>query len=690
MIFYKKSLFVIIGLAFFVLGCSFSSNELNTKSTKGILDLSESISSNNFIIKLNGEWDVNWGSFQKTFKPGAQNRIYYNIPSSWNRLLFNKKNIGGQGAATMHLKILLPKGEKKLGLQIREFSSAYDLYINGKKEFSRGIPSTHPTQSIPEIRPALHFFETNKTQIDIIIHISNYSHRKGGAWHHIYFGDAKSLQTKIQKIRFLDVFLIGIFFIIALYHFGLFAIRRNDLPSLVFSFFCFSTLIRHGLTGERLLLEVFPFISYANMLRIEYATIFIGAPVALNFFSVVFPKIIHKNTLYIFYILGFLFTGFSIFTPPVVFTESIPIYQPILYCCILCGIYIVIIAIRQKRPFVLLMSIGLFIFSLAFVNDILFQKEILKFGFLIQYGFLVFILTQALIISLLFAEAYKKVEVLSKNLKSLNIAYARFVPIDFLTQLRKEDIRDIHLGDQIERDMTILFSDIRSFTHLSEKMTTKENFSFINTYLGYMTPLVSQNKGFIDKYIGDAIMALFPERSEDALNAAIAMQSEVQKFNHERISQEQEAIQIGIGLHAGNLMLGTIGSSERMDGTVISDTVNTSSRIEELTKTYGSYILISENVLQRIQKPELYSYRFLDCVLVKGKDKSINIYEVFDGQEAYKIELFNLTKESFEKGVQAYFEKQYNECLQEMKAVLKINPADKGAMIYVERCSDHL
>ena len=173
------------------------------------------------------------------------------------------------------------------------------------------------------------------------------------------------------------------------------------------------------------------------------------------------------------------------------------------------------------------------------------------------------------------------------DLKDTNISIERFVPHAFLAIVGKPSIVDVELGDNKRQNMTVLFSDIRNFTTLSEKMTPDENFAFINTFLERMGPVIRAHNGFIDKYIGDAIMALF-NNADDALCAGLAMHDALEGFNAERVASGLEPIAIGVGLNTGSLMLGTIGEKHRMDGTVISDAVNLASRIESLTKEYAS------------------------------------------------------------------------------------------------------
>ncbi len=143
-------------------------------------------------------------------------------------------------------------------------------------------------------------------------------------------------------------------------------------------------------------------------------------------------------------------------------------------------------------------------------------------------------------------------------------AYSRFVPHQFLQLLGKETVTDIVLGESLEKKMTILFSDMRDFTALSESMTPCENFSFINSYLERMEPAISSYHGVIDKYIGDAIMALFPTSADDALDGALGMLNGLAGYNEERKTQGRPPVAIGIGLNTGLMMLGTVGGRNRM------------------------------------------------------------------------------------------------------------------------------
>ncbi len=273
-----------------------------------------------------------------------------------------------------------------------------------------------------------------------------------------------------------------------------------------------------------------------------------------------------------------------------------------------------------------------------------------------------------------------------ENISMMNEANARFVPRQFLEFLGKDSIADIQLGDQVQKEMTVLFNDIRDFTSISERMTPKENFNFLNNYLGYMEPVIRNNSGFVDKFIGDSIMALFPENTEDAINAAIEMRIKLTEFNHIISQFGQTPIDSGIGIHTGSLMLGIVGGEGRMEGTVISDAVNLASRLEGLTKLYGSSIIITEETLIKITDPTSYNYRFLDVVKVKGKKEAVYIFEIIDGDPENARRLKTKTKEDFNRAIQLYKNKDFHKALEFFLKVTDVNPGDQAARLYISRC----
>lgn len=272
----------------------------------------------------------------------------------------------------------------------------------------------------------------------------------------------------------------------------------------------------------------------------------------------------------------------------------------------------------------------------------------------------------------------------AKEMVTLNDAYYRFVPKEFLQHLERESITEVKLGDQVQREMSVLFSDIRSFTTISEALTPKENFNLLNQYLSVVSPVIRQNNGFIDKYIGDAVMALFPVSPDHAVVAGIAMQKALREYN-ELFRIGMEPIKIGVGIHTGLLMLGTVGEEKRMEGTVISDAVNLASRLEGLTKRFGSSILISDMVHARIQDANKFRCRYLGRVRVKGKKDSTKVYEVLDGDAESVVQAKLSTMKEMEEAIELFTEGKFKEAILKFEEVIKLNPDDKAAIAYRDR-----
>ena len=273
-----------------------------------------------------------------------------------------------------------------------------------------------------------------------------------------------------------------------------------------------------------------------------------------------------------------------------------------------------------------------------------------------------------------------------EQLQSALEAFSRFVPQEFLRALGKTRIVDVKLGDQVQLDMAILFSDIRSFTALSENMSPEQNFAFLNSYLSRMNPFIWENGGFIDKYIGDAIMALFPKGSGSALSAAIGMLSHLPLYNQQRKGFGYDPLRIGIGIHAGSVMLGVIGHERFMQGTVISDAVNLASRLQDLTKLYDASLLVSNHVLFDLEDPNRYNYRFMDKVKLKGKEEAVSVYEVFDGDPADLKKRKMASREEFEKGVYDFHAGRYQEALSRFQGILNPDIIDRPLEIHTRRC----
>ncbi|MCL2809249.1 MAG: HAMP domain-containing protein [Treponema sp.] len=269
--------------------------------------------------------------------------------------------------------------------------------------------------------------------------------------------------------------------------------------------------------------------------------------------------------------------------------------------------------------------------------------------------------------------------------------FQKYVPNDVIERFFASPEKML-VGDN--RELSILFSDIRSFTTISEGMAPDDLVNSLNRYFSGQVDIIYNRKGIVDKYIGDAIMAFWgaPEKHEDdalqSVLSGIEMIDAVKKFNENQRKIGKCEFQIGIGLNYGEVTVGNIGSERKMDYTVIGDAVNLASRMEGLTKTYHSDILISESLFEILRKTAQNSglhYRLLDTVAVKGKTKGVRIFTV----KKTLTENEQKTWSVHNQGMKLYYHRSFNEAALKFKEVLSILTEDFNARNLLDRCIDY-
>jgi predicted ATPase/class 3 adenylate cyclase len=265
------------------------------------------------------------------------------------------------------------------------------------------------------------------------------------------------------------------------------------------------------------------------------------------------------------------------------------------------------------------------------------------------------------VIKLLAAQAAISIENarIYEQQKILLKAQQHFVPIQFLKHLGHDDIAKVKLGESVSMDMSVLFSDIRNFTPLVEKLTPQSVIELLNEYFSHLGKHISEEGGFIDSYSGDEFLALFAVPSHHAVEAGIKMAEALRKFNQQSESLGRPILKMGLGVNTGPLVLGTMGANDRMQCSVLGDTVNLASRIEQLTKVYGAQFLIGENTLNALENPEKYSFRMVDRVAVKGKALAVSLYEVLDAEDPIRKASKEATKELLQLGMETYFSRDF-------------------------------
>ena len=394
---------------------------------EGVLDLREWDIINEK-VNLDGEWDFYWNelSARNSFTFNPNNRSTVNVPGIWNkeqilRTLQDgtkiKESVDGIGYSTYHLKILL---KEKLPLALRTSSqgTAFYLYVDGIKLLSSGVVGTDEESSKPN-KKSIFYIDINpeKDTIDLVLEVSNFHNKNGGIWYSLSLGGRDVIQeTKDSKLA-IDLFITGILSIMGAYHISLFMLLRKDKSSLYFGSISIVLAIRTLLTGEHYLYTILPYLSYTLGLKIEYLTLYLGTPLFLEFvFKLYYFKILNYLRKILLGVCIFL-SLLILITPPIIFTRTLPLMQFILVLTIFIIIGVIIYSIKVNKDGARVFLLGFFIFSIIIINDLLHNNHIINTGYYSSFGLVIFIFSQAYILTSRFSGAFHKIEDLSKNLE---------------------------------------------------------------------------------------------------------------------------------------------------------------------------------------------------------------------------------------------------------------------------------
>ena len=273
----------------------------------------------------------------------------------------------------------------------------------------------------------------------------------------------------------------------------------------------------------------------------------------------------------------------------------------------------------------------------------------------------------------------------SRGKRKLAHLFGQYVPPELVEEM-SEKMDDINLDGEM-REMTVLFSDVRGFTTISESLEPKELTAYINAFLTPITRVIHENRGTIDKYMGDAVMAFWGAPLEDkqhalhALTAAMGIVERMKELRREFSEKQWPQIHVGIGVNTGMMNVGNKGSEFRVDYTVLGDAVNLGSRLEGLTKVYGVDIITSEYTRHAV--PE-FEYRELDRVRVKGKDEPVTIYEPLGPIESVSREERKRLKQ-FHIGIKHYRAQNWDAAEREIFGISRLDPERKIYQIYLDR-----
>lgn len=350
-----------------------------------------------------------------------------------------------------------------------------------------------------------------------------------------------------------------------------------------------------------------------------------------------------------------------------------------LFGLVVCIYYFWVVSVRLyrfkgRRPVYLLpFGIGLLLWFLGGLHDALQSLGMVTLMKDKVLWFASFWLSIFLTIAI--ALHYRSLEQVVRETRDV---FERFVPSAYLRRIATDGLQSIRLGEADQQEVTVLCCDIHGFTLLSERITPSQLVSFVNQVLERINKVVAGHRGVIDKFLGDAVLCIFEgtDSPQRAVACGVDMLAAVKSFNAEKGQETQQEVKIGIGLHTGPVILGTIGSSERMDSTVLGFTVNLAKRLEELTRPLDVDMLISSEVARRLPSGHRYRSRELGEVLVRGSSAPVSIVEVYEQDEPKVRDLKDRVQPMMTEGIELFRVGRFEAALSKFQEAQSIFPQD--------------
>jgi len=679
-------------LLWFTAGC-IRAPETVVLAESGTIDLRDIDIAASGPITLNGEWNFWWRQLHIPSQlPMSQADTLW-VPESWSDQ--GKPLITRVGYGTYRLQVLLPEGTPQVGLRIGRVASSRRVWLNGRLVSQVGTVSTEPSEVVANTVHEIHEIWPEDASLEVVIQAANRQHRVSGLRHDVILGTPAQIQNFHERILLQDLLhfsiLMGMGFTLLL----VWSTQRYRRHWFYVGLFCGALAIRTLVAGNGDVgLLLFPSMSWNLLVRIEYLA---NAACLVTGFEMLCLKLAvnrdlwrYRLTRYISYAL----LCFYLISPVEIFLLTLsPLQTTMLIAASLILLELVIAVFERPLSTVGPILVAMLIFSSALVHDVLRANGVVMSTFeMTPTAFLGLLMLEGVSLMRSYVLSFQRVEQLSdklsianQSLEITNRAVSRFVPFRFLDLLGKRSVRDIRRGDNVNLMMNVLFCDLRSFTTLIEGLGEDQAFPFINRYLRYMEPAIYANNGFINQYLGDCIMALFPGEPEDAIRASLGMVKELEVFNTD---SDGPRLQFGIGIGMGRLMMGTIGGMDRLDSGVIGDTVNRAARIESLTKRYGAILLLGERAYGQLSDDHGFTIREVDQVILKGKTTALRLYEVLDALPPEIGVARKATLASFRAGREAWCRGALAEAQAAFTACLQHDPSDLVAQIYLRRCAE--
>lgn len=585
-------------------------------------------------------------------------------------------NVFGYGSYGLELYGLDPG--TIYAIHVPHIFSSCSIIINGIDRESQGQPGIDRETENPGTRSSQIAFRPLKDgTATIVINVSNFFNKKGYISSPIILGEASQIGLMFRGDLIFYGTIFAVTFSVALFFFMLSFFHKNSFV-IWFALTSMVLAVRGIFFYPHIIMILFPDIPWIATFIMRYITV----PLPIILFTVFISmalKLRYKIPYAIILSVSILYAISTIVLPPEVSTFLLIYYQIFALFCVSYIIVIAIIGLKKKKEFSVWIFIATSVLFLFGVYDLFIALGIISGDFFIQIGTVFAVIILSIMVLDDYSGSINKIEDLSVEMKLINRSLIRFVPDQIVELLNKKSITDVKLGDNVELTMPILSIDIRSFTHTSEKLAPNQVFELLNEYFALVAPIVRKYNGVITKYLGDGFFALFPDGANSALLCGIDIQKAIR--DNSIAVPNSSPIKIGIGIDMGDILLGIIGNSTRMDSIIISNSYHIAEVLQESTKKYSSYMIISDRIYEALNDISEHYIRPIQRVK-NSSNKETFLYEVYDCDDGFIRDLKYSSQGYMEKALKALSNEGVGSAAKYFDKVLSIFPDDPVSLYY--------
>ena len=585
-------------------------------------------------------------------------------------------NVFGYGSYGLELYGLDPGSI--YAIHVPHIFSSCSIIINGIDRESQGQPGIDRETENPGTRSSQIAFRPLKDgTATIVINVSNFFNNKGYISSPIILGEASQIGLMFRGDLIFYGTIFAVTFSVALFFFMLSFFHKNSFV-IWFALTSMVLAVRGIFFYPHIFMILFPDIPWIANFIMRCVTV----PLPIILFTIFITKALKlrfKIPYIIILSVSILYAISTIVLPPEISTFLLGYYQVFALFCVSYIISIAIIGLKKKKEFSVWIFTATSVLFLFGVYDLFVSLGIISGDFFIQIGTVFAVIILSIMVLDDYSGSINKIEDLSVEMKLINSSLIRFVPDQIVELLNKKSITDVKLGDSVELTMPILSIDIRSFTRTSEKLAPNQVFELLNEYFALVAPIVREYNGVITKYLGDGFFALFPDGANAALSCGIAIQKAIR--DNSIAAPNSSPIKVGIGIDMGDILLGIIGNSTRMDSIIISNSYHIAEVLQESTKKYCSYMIISDKIYEALNDVSEHYIRPIRMVK-NSSNKETSLYEVYDCDDSFIRDLKYSTQGYMENALKVLSNEGVGSAAKYFDKVLSIFPDDPVSLYY--------